>query len=298
MKNILGYEVERPTQELVFLIGLPGSGKSTKAKTIVGDGAIHSTDDVISSMFDYSQFFKDMAEKNNFDSLHMMHMLNLQNAIISMHKGITPIIIDNTNLSRRDMKPYIEVALELGFDDNKIKFINIGTNGLTIDELFERNVHNVPLDKIKSMLDKHKNMGAITLENIMKENSKPIAKKKVLYSGVIIDEQSRQRLFKLYDYIIKPKGWTDVAHHMTIKLGEPVDESEVGKRVNLSVFKVGLSDKAMAVQVNGYPSNNKIPYITLAINPDGGKPKDSNYIESWINIAPFTVTGIVTNVTN
>jgi hypothetical protein len=29
--------------------GIPGSGKSTKAKSLVGEGIIHSTDDVITS---------------------------------------------------------------------------------------------------------------------------------------------------------------------------------------------------------------------------------------------------------
>jgi hypothetical protein len=29
---------------------------------------------------------------------------------------------------------------------------------------------------------------------------------------------------------------------------------------------------AVAVRVEGFPSKNKIPHVTLAVNPEGGKP--------------------------
>jgi hypothetical protein len=53
---------------------------------------------------------------------------------------------------------------------------------------------------------------------------------------------------------------------------------------------------AMAVQVEGYPSNNVIPHVTIAINPDGGKAVMSNDITRWYDVKPFVITGVVTNI--
>jgi hypothetical protein len=38
----------------------------------------------------------------------------------------------------------------------------------------------------------------------------------------------------------------------------------------------------MAVKVEGYPSKNEIPHITIAVNEaEGGKPVMSNNITNW-----------------
>jgi len=58
-----------------------------------------------------------------------------------------------------------------------------------------------------------------------------------------------------------------------------------------------VSDKAIAVSVDGYLSSNKIPHITLAVNTsDGGKPYDSNRIENWTKITPINVSGEVREI--
>ena len=80
MKNSLGVEVTRPNQVLVIMRGVPGSGKSTAAKRLVGDGIIHSTDDIIESKYDYNQFFADMIAKKNFAPLGKAHAQNFANA--------------------------------------------------------------------------------------------------------------------------------------------------------------------------------------------------------------------------
>lgn len=119
---------------------------------------------------------------------------------------------------------------------------------------------------------------------------------KVLYSAVVLDEQSHSLLLsKLNKYI--PERWNKIAHHMTIKFGAGVDnEEDLGKTVALRVAEIGVSEMAIAVKVTGYPSNNKIPHITLAVNPDGGKPVMSNDIKYWKPIKEFDVSGVVTNI--
>jgi hypothetical protein len=86
---------------------------------------------------------------------------------------------------------------------------------------------------------------------------------------------------------------------MTIALGKAVeDENLLGSVQTLIVTQIGKSDMAVAVRVEGFPSKNKIPHITLAVNPEGGKPFMSNKIEEWKDIVPFEITGEVRNIYN
>lgn len=119
---------------------------------------------------------------------------------------------------------------------------------------------------------------------------------KVLYSAVVLDEKSHGLLLKHFNDII-PKDWKKFAHHMTIAFGKGVENpDDLGKEVTLMVTELGTSDMAIAVRVEGYQSSNAIPHITLAINPNGGKPVMSNQIKDWKQIKSFDITGKVTNV--
>ena len=53
---------------------------------------------------------------------------------------------------------------------------------------------------------------------------------------------------------------------------------------------------AMAVQVEGYPSKNETPHVTIAINPDGGKPVMSNQIAKWQDVKQFNIMGVVSEI--
>jgi len=297
MINSLGVKISRPNQELIIMRGIPGSGKSTKAKTLVGKGSIHSTDDVITSKGDYNKFFDDMKASGNFSMLSAVHAENLDNAIDDMLMGVTPIVIDNTNIRPFESKAYIENALKLGYDDKNIRIVDVGTGGVSPEELAKRNTHGVPLDKIKSMIDTHKSFGDLTIDKIM-QTENLVKPKKVLYSAVVLDNISRDMLFRVFSEYI-PKDWKKIGHHMTITFGKGVEnEEDLGKEVGLLVTEIGISDMAIAVKVEGYPSKNKIPHITLAINPNGGKPVMSNDITDWKSTGHLKIRGTVTNITN
>lgn len=295
LKNILGVTVTRPNQELIIMRGIPGSGKSTKAKSLVGQGKIHSTDDVIEAGGDYNEFFAKMIANKDFNPLSQAHSTNLKNAIQSMSAGVTPVIVDNTNIKQNEPKAYVMAALEMGYADNNIKFVDIGTAGLEAEELAKRNAHGVPLEKIKAMIASHTDQGPLTLKTVI--DSKDMYKQSnVLYSCVLLDEQSRKELLNIVRDRI-PEGWKIIAHHMTINMGELKDKTDIGKDVTLTVEALGLSDMAMAVKVTGYPSKNEIPHITIAVNPNGGKPVMSNNITNWQPIDSFDVYGVVTEIT-
>lgn len=298
-KNMLGVDITRPDQELIIMRGIPGSGKSTKAKTLVGKGVIHSTDDLIDATGDYKGYFEKMAKTGDWSEHGKMHHKNFINAKQSMEAGITPVIIDNTNIKANEPKKYVEAALQLGFDDNNIKFVDVADGGESAETLAQRNTHGVPLKTIQRMMSSHKGVGPLSIKKVMEaKGGLKNEGDRVLYSAVVLDGKSRTRLLQAFAKDI-PEGWKTIAHHMTIVFGKGLDDkSEVGKQVELTVTELGISDMAMAVKVEGYPTANAIPHITLAINvAEGGKPVMSNNITNWVKLGiNLKLNGIVTEI--
>lgn len=134
-----------------------------------------------------------------------------------------------------------------------------------------------------------------------------LTEQKISYSGVVLDEQSKQKLLELSI----PEGWEPVAHHMTITMG-PLqhpkgkhDFSEfypVGAEVSLPVVAVGQDERAMAVKVKPPAEINKkisFPHVTVAVNREaGGKPFHSNKIpeENFKPLSGIILNGVVEEV--
>jgi len=140
--------------------------------------------------------------------------------------------------------------------------------------------------------------GVYKIVNLIK--NKKMEKEKILYSAVVLTDDSRKELLKVFGWII-PVTFKIIAHHMTIVFGKGLDDkSEVGKEVELTVTELGLSDMALAVRVEGYPSANDIPHITIAVNDkEGGKPFMSNKITDWGRVDlgyTLNLYGIVTEI--
>lgn len=118
----------------------------------------------------------------------------------------------------------------------------------------------------------------------------------ISYSAVVLDDKSRTTLIQHLQSNI-PEGWEIVAHHMTINMGELHKEHEryLGMKVDLRVKTIGISDMAIAVGVEGFPSVMKIPHITVAINrKEGAKPYSSNKITNWQPVQfAIDLTGVV-----
>ncbi|KAG7321626.1 hypothetical protein KOW79_014484 [Hemibagrus wyckioides] len=131
---------------LILMRGVPGSGKSTLARQISSrgpSGLILSTDDFFYRKNGY-----------HFDPalLGDAHDWNHNRAKQAMLKRHTPVIIDNTNVQAWEMKPYITVALEMGY---RVEFVEPDT-GWKCDpvELEKRNHHGVSRETIANMLDR------------------------------------------------------------------------------------------------------------------------------------------------
>lgn len=295
-KNYLGFEITKPSNVLYIMTGIPGAGKSTKSKELVGNGKIFSTDDRIENAGDYKDFFDTMKKNKNFSALSKMHELNYNLASKAMAKGVNPIIIDNTNLSPSEPKKYVEKALSLGYADSNIKFIDVGTGGASAEELADRNTHGVPLESIKSMIQKYNSHKPLTLEKVL--NAKPMGgKKSKMFASLVLDKQSANKLVEAVKQYI-PEGWKIFAHHMTINFGKGLPEDMKGDINSIKTIKateIGVSDMAIAVKVEGYHSDNEIPHVTVVVNTaEGGKPVMSNQITNWQKLDNYiNLSGVV-----
>lgn len=124
-----------------------------------------------------------------------------------------------------------------------------------------------------------------------------IIKKTNLIATLVLDDASHNKLIKLVkDYI--PKGWKVFAHHMTINFRNGLPENlkrDLGKVKSITATEIGVSDMAIAVRVEGYHSDNKIPHITVAVNvAEGGRPAMSNNITNWSKLEnKINLSGVI-----
>ncbi|NXO26658.1 N4BP2 protein, partial [Cisticola juncidis] len=144
-------------QVLVLLRGVPGSGKSYLARNLLEDnpgGIILSTDDY---------FYKDGQYHYDPDCLGEAHDWNRKRAKEAFEMGISPIIIDNTNIQAWEMKPYVTLAQQFKY---RVMFREPDTWWkFKPKELERRNIHGVSKEKIKRMLERYER--CLTVRSIL-----------------------------------------------------------------------------------------------------------------------------------
>lgn len=156
MNNISWYKLSQTNNKVLIIFrGLPGSGKSTLAKQLGKNGVVLGSDD----------FFM-VDDKYEFDpnSLYYAHMWNQARAIDAMKKGISPIVIDNTNVQAWEMKPYVEAGIKYGYQI-EIKEPNTPWK-FDAEELAKRNTHKVPINVIEEKIQRWEHNPSI--EDILK----------------------------------------------------------------------------------------------------------------------------------
>ena len=115
-----------------------------------------------------------------------------------------------------------------------------------------------------------------------------------MYSAVVLNKKSHEKLVSFFKKLI-PEDFEMIAHHMTINMGKIDSEYEkyLGDEVTLTVTHFAINDKVAAVKVEGFPSKNKIPHITLGVNrKNGGKPVMSNDLIGWIPLSKYSMPQI------
>jgi len=141
-------------KKMYIMRGLPGSGKSTLAITLAGEAGISlSTDDY---------FMKNGKYVYDRNQIRKAHQWNQQRALVQIQKGVTPIVIDNTNMTSWEPKFYVTHGLNHGY---QIEIAEPQTEWAKDPVVCsEKNSHGVPLDALYAMSSKY---SAYTLEDIM-----------------------------------------------------------------------------------------------------------------------------------
>lgn len=142
--KVLDGKTGKNDKKLIFMRGLPGSGKSQVAKLLVGDGIIHSTDDFFMQNGEY--IFDD-------EKVGEFHHFNFLSSVRSMQEGRSPVIIDNTNIIAEHCVDYIEAGKMYGYDITVVEPNNPWA--FDIEELMKRNTHNVPRETLVEMLEQY-----------------------------------------------------------------------------------------------------------------------------------------------
>lgn len=135
------------SKTLVIMQGIPGSGKSTVAKGIRAQtaGVILSTDEF------WYEVTKDgvswRGEDYNFDPTRITeaHEWNQMRADHSMAADSLCVIIDNTNIKREHVLPYLVLAAKYGYT---VQVVRVETDPALAAS---RNTHNVPVDTVFRM---------------------------------------------------------------------------------------------------------------------------------------------------
>lgn len=124
---------------IYLMRGLPGSGKSTKARSL-GVATIVSADDF---------FMRNGVYEFDATKLGEAHAMCRLTAKFAMAKGL-PVVVDNTNCSAWEMRPYVEAARAYGY---AVAFVEADAPWAKDPaECARRNAHGVPLAAIERML--------------------------------------------------------------------------------------------------------------------------------------------------
>jgi predicted kinase len=133
--------------KLIIIRGLPGSGKTNLAKHI-------SPHNVAADDF----FMKDGVYKYESSKIKEAHSWCLEQTRQIFQKAKrdwtvvfrkeASVVVHNTFTKRWEIQPYIDLAEELDID---IVIISLFDGGCTDEQLFERNLHSVPITVIERM---------------------------------------------------------------------------------------------------------------------------------------------------
>lgn len=135
-----------------ILRGLPGSGKSFLCKQLCEDAEHQKLSCKVCSA---DSFFVSSNGSYNWKPslLGKAHEECRANFADALMKNVDVIIVDNTNTTIKEMKFYVEWALNAKYD---VQFVEPTTSWkFNVAECAKRNIHGVPLEAIQRMLDRY-----------------------------------------------------------------------------------------------------------------------------------------------
>lgn len=144
---------------VIIMRGWPGSGKSTLSKAIL-ESLTNGCVGV--DCHDICRVHIASADKWHVNPLTGKYEWKPENVSFAHHAcrykfseavscGKTLLIVDNTNIRKKDYEYYVDVAQKHGY--KVFQAIPNNPGMWDIDECFKRNVHNVPRETIQRMRD-------------------------------------------------------------------------------------------------------------------------------------------------
>lgn len=128
----------------IILKAVPGSGKSAFSNLLQRYAESYGISMEIFSTD--SKFYNNGVYEFDFSKLREYHLLTFDEFNDALGE-VEIVISDNTNLRAREYNPYIEAAKAAGYT-----VIGVVFEPSTADVHFERNVHNVPIDRLEKMI--------------------------------------------------------------------------------------------------------------------------------------------------
>jgi predicted kinase len=169
-------------KKILFLLrGIPGSGKSTLAKSLAPKLAhkqhIFSTDDYWGPNYDFKM-----------ELIGAAHKWNQRRTEMAMEEGLNPIVVDNTNVTWREVLPYVEMAIVHNYNiefkepetDWWLRLMIAIKNNNSIEKekvariLTNTTIHNVPFEVIQKMISRWQSTAHIEeqIKGLVHENTK------------------------------------------------------------------------------------------------------------------------------
>jgi predicted kinase/2'-5' RNA ligase len=264
---------ERSEKKTMYIMrGLPGSGKSSLADSIVGNGVKFGADDY---------FEQDGEYKFDHDKLPNAHLWTQRRASDAAKIGTSPIVIDNTNVTRHDIKPYVQIAKDNGYD---IQIAMPKTPWMTdASELAKRNQHGASQEVIENMMEQWS--PNVTRENLLDPNIiPPSLDPKLTYQEDVAthleDVMKKDKRQQIEPFPVKPFG-RSMPYAAGKTIGGSVSnwykksqvqrpnfsENKLFKRVEDRIEQLGLDEilNDFATQ-NGY--DEPIDYLLCSLYPE------------------------------
>jgi predicted kinase len=130
--------------------GLPGSGKSTRARKLASLWDAQALTVEVCSSDDF--FICALCAGYDFrlERLRYAHQWCQDKARKAMQRGVSRVLIDNTNVTAGECHPYVQCGVDNGYE---VFFLEPETPwAFDIDELLKKNVHRVPREALERML--------------------------------------------------------------------------------------------------------------------------------------------------
>lgn len=145
----------------VIMRGLPGSGKSFLAEKIIEETVKNSDDHILSA----DKFFMRRGRyEYDASQIQQAHAETQRRFAQLASQGMSPLIVDNTNVEYWHMIYYLQVAVQYGYH---IEIMEPETPWKSSEKvLAKKNTHSVPLDTIRRMIRNYES--GVSLHELLK----------------------------------------------------------------------------------------------------------------------------------